>query len=278
MADVSNIEFLDSQFFEVPAQDVEVSASNFEFLNSQFFELSPTQVEKRFAEFLDSSFYEVTAQQVKVGVPNIELMGGGTMSNPPVITNLVPAASTNILTGATLAFDVTDDLSLFQELVVIASFPGLGLLEVVHMDSAFGPQYTGGSTRTPIVNGFHYSVIRNGGWPAPPTLTIRAIDNEGSKTEVVATWNLVPDTTPPVLYFARPIDATTVDVTFSEPVVVSEATTPANYGITGGAGLTVTTVTQISGTVFRLTTSPQVVGQSYLVTASNIHDLFGNLI
>lgn len=278
MADVSNIEFLDSSFYEVPAQDVDINAGSVEFLNSTLYEVPEEEVEKRLTEFLDSSFYEVTAQQIKVQVPNIEFLGAGLISNPPVIANVVPAGGSNILANAALTFEVTDDLSLFRELIVIASLPSLGLLEVVHMNTAFGPQYTAGSTRTPIVNGFQYSVIRNGGWPASPTLTIRAIDFDGSKAEQVLTWNLVPDTTPPVLYFARPVDATTVDITFSEPVVVAEATNPANYGITGGAGLTVSAAAQISATVFRLTTSPQVVGQSYLVTASNIHDLFGNLI
>lgn len=91
-------------------------------------------------------------------------------------------------------------------------------------------------------------------------------------------WTVVSETTPPILLFARPVEATTVDLTFSEPVVVSEALVETNYVITGGAGLTVTAVQQISGTVFRLTTSPQVPGQTYLVTASNIHDLNGNAI
>ena len=92
------------------------------------------------------------------------------------------------------------------------------------------------------------------------------------------TWPVVAESVPPTLLLARAVDARTVDVIFSEPVVVSEALVPTNYVITGGAGLTVSAVQQISVDTFRLTTSKQVVGQSYLVTASNIHDLAGNLI
>lgn len=91
-------------------------------------------------------------------------------------------------------------------------------------------------------------------------------------------WTVSADTTPPTLVYAVARDARTVDVTFSEPVVVSEALNKLNYGITGGAGLTVESVEQLTADSFRLKTTKQVVGQSYSVTASNIHDLSGNLI
>lgn len=90
------------------------------------------------------------------------------------------------------------------------------------------------------------------------------------------TWGVVSETTPPTLLFARAVDARTVDVTFSEPVVASEALLVANYAINNG--LTVESVTQLTADSFRLRTSLQTAGTSYLVTASNIHDLAGNLI
>lgn len=91
-------------------------------------------------------------------------------------------------------------------------------------------------------------------------------------------WTVVPETTPPTLVYAVARDARTLDITFSEPVIASEALNKANYAITGGAGLTVESVEQLTADSFRLKTTKQVVGQSYLVTASNIHDLNGNLI
>lgn len=91
-------------------------------------------------------------------------------------------------------------------------------------------------------------------------------------------WNVVTETVPPTVLLARAVDARHVDVTFSEPVVASEALIPANYAITGGAGLTVSAVQKLTSVAFRLTTSAQVAGFSYLLTASNIHDLAGNLI
>lgn len=82
----------------------------------------------------------------------------------------------------------------------------------------------------------------------------------------------------PYLVVAGAEDGFSVKVIFSEPVVVAEALIPANYVITGGAGLTVFEVTQENAQIFELRTSLQVVGQSYLLTVSNVHDLQGNLI
>ena len=82
----------------------------------------------------------------------------------------------------------------------------------------------------------------------------------------------------PFVVVAGADDGYHVKVIFSEPVVAAEALIAANYNITGGAGLTVFDVAQENSQVFELRTSLQVVGQSYTVTVSNIHDLQGNLI
>lgn len=91
-------------------------------------------------------------------------------------------------------------------------------------------------------------------------------------------WNVTQDPTPPTMIIARAPDVRHVEVTFSEPVNEFEATNPANYVITGGAGLTVSSVVAVNPQTYLLTTSKQVTGQAYTVTASNIHDLAGNLI
>lgn len=82
----------------------------------------------------------------------------------------------------------------------------------------------------------------------------------------------------PFVSLAGADDGYHVKVIYSEPVVVAEALNPANYSITGGGGLVVFEVTQETALVYRLRTSLQTVGQDYLLTVSNIHDLQGNPI
>lgn len=82
----------------------------------------------------------------------------------------------------------------------------------------------------------------------------------------------------PTLVFARAIDARLLEIIFSKAVVNSEAENPANYLITGGGGLTVSSSAKVTDTTYHLVTSRQLPGQLYTIQASNIHDLFGNLI
>lgn len=91
-------------------------------------------------------------------------------------------------------------------------------------------------------------------------------------------WTVVAETTPPTLFMVRVVDARHLEVTFSEAVVTAEALNTANWLITGGAGLAVQSVAQVTSSVYTLTTAAQVPGTSYTLTASNIHDLNGNLI
>lgn len=92
------------------------------------------------------------------------------------------------------------------------------------------------------------------------------------------TYNFLGNGIEPYVSLAGAEDGYHVKVIFSEPVVVAEALIPANYVITGGAGLTVFEVTQETAQSFILRTSLQTVGQTYTVTVSNVHDLQGNLI
>jgi hypothetical protein len=80
----------------------------------------------------------------------------------------------------------------------------------------------------------------------------------------------------PTLLLASPIDARTLDIFFSEAVLETEAIIAGNYVISGG--LSVTSSQKISDSIYRLTTTRQIPSVSYTITASNIHDLFENLI
>ena len=74
-----------------------------------------------------------------------------------------------------------------------------------------------------------------------------------------------------VIVSVRAPDSRHVSLTFSEPVIASEALTVANYSIDNG--ISVLAVEQISPVIFELSTSLQVAHQAYGLTASNIHTI-----
>ena len=90
------------------------------------------------------------------------------------------------------------------------------------------------------------------------------------------TWNAIPDGLPPTIIGVAVLDAFTLRVIFSEGMVTSEATNTVNYSFTGG--LVALQIVQESSSVYIVTTTQQVAGQSYTLTVSNVHDLNGNLI
>lgn len=157
--------------------------ANIEYLNGGLFELSQNSIEKRFVVFVDGTIYETGALAIQTNVANIEVLEQPPVPAPvsPVVSNVSPFGGTAIAATDPLSFDVTDESGLFREIVVIASFPNVGLLEIIHMDAAFGPQYTQYSSRVAITNGYRYTVLRNGGWPASPTIIVKAIDLTGAE-------------------------------------------------------------------------------------------------
>jgi hypothetical protein len=103
---------------------------------------------------------------------------------PPQIQNILPTPGTGINPTTPISFDVVlaagDTLRL---IMVIASFPGLLIEEVIYDGVKFGPQYQGpnNSLTTPIATTMHFQVLRQNGWPASPTLTPYAIDVVGEE-------------------------------------------------------------------------------------------------
>lgn len=89
-------------------------------------------------------------------------------------------------------------------------------------------------------------------------------------------WNLVPDNTPPVLSAVQVLDGFTLRVIYSKAVVVAQATVPANYGFDNG--LVAQSVVSENSFSYLVTTSQQTPATSYLLTVSNVQDLFGNTI
>jgi hypothetical protein len=198
---------------------------------------------------------------------------------PPIVDGLIPAAGTNVSVSRVLQFDVTDTEG-FTRIIVKAQKVGVLLDEVVHDGTQFGAMYQNASnTRTPITDGYRYTILRDGGWVVGgPTLTVYATDTRGAEAVAPNAWNCNGDSTPPVLYSVQVVDGTVLNVIYSEPVVVSEALVAANYAITGSGGLNVLSVERVSDTTYRVTTTLQSPGASYTLTVSNVHDLNGNLI
>lgn len=104
-------------------------------------------------------------------------------SEPPVVTVVSPPAQTAITAQTYVVFDVVDDSALFRRIIVMASFPLLDVLDVVHDGDKFGPAYSQRSQRTTITNGYRYTLVRNGGWPASPTIVPYAIDRDGNENQ-----------------------------------------------------------------------------------------------
>jgi hypothetical protein len=95
----------------------------------------------------------------------------------PAVSNVL--APGEITRTTPLVFDVTDGEGLRRVLPSIL-FPGRPP-ELAHDGEAFTVGYVDDSTRTAITGGWRYSLLRRGGWPAPPTLRVYALDTHGNE-------------------------------------------------------------------------------------------------
>lgn len=109
-------------------------------------------------------------------------------SGAPSVMMPTPAPGATIQPNDLISFQITDIISDpfasagFRRILVTAHFPKTGLVEVIHNGDGFTGFYSAGSSRTPITNGYQYSIRRSGGWPDGPQFTIYAIDNEGNES------------------------------------------------------------------------------------------------
>ncbi len=111
------------------------------------------------------------------------------------VVNFDPATATAIRAVEPITFDVVDTLASLQRVVVLVSFPNLNLYEVAHDGDALGPVYRNSfCTRTPITNGFRYTLLRDSGWPSSPRVVPMAFDAGGGVnpiSNVIYAWTLV---------------------------------------------------------------------------------------
>lgn len=88
--------------------------------------------------------------------------------------------------------------------------------------------------------------------------------------------NSIPaDTTPPTLRKWYPVDASTVQLTFSERIALT-STALSHYSISSGIGIQLISVKDDTVTLYLNQSLSS--GQTYNVTVSNISDIFGNIL
>ena len=105
------------------------------------------------------------------------LVGAPADTTPPVVANVLPAAGGPLLPTDAVSFDVTDETGL-AAIIVAGYYPSDRTYDVIHDGTAFGFGYSG--TRTPITDGYHYTITRDAGWLEFPQVRITAIDTGGN--------------------------------------------------------------------------------------------------
>lgn len=118
-----------------------------------------------------------TAELLLYGAPSI-----AAPTTAPTISNVTPTPNTTISRTQVVGCDVTDadGASDFRRVILAIELPN-GAKEIVHDGTAFCPPYATSSTRSSITNGYQYSLMRDGGWPARFSLTVYAIDTTGNE-------------------------------------------------------------------------------------------------
>lgn len=116
-------------------------------------------------------------------IGNIKVSTSGPVdTDPPIVTIISPAVGSSIARTIPIVFNVTDPGGDFRRIIIVATFASSSLKEVVHDGNTFGPKYVGSiNTRTVITDGFQYTILRDGGWPANLVLTPFAIDTAGNE-------------------------------------------------------------------------------------------------
>lgn len=97
----------------------------------------------------------------------------------PTISTPSPAPG-NVESGQAITFDVEDETLLADVKVWLVQ--ANGATEMIFDGDNFTADYAGSSTRTPIANGFTFSVRRTGGWPSGTwRLAVDGTDTGGNR-------------------------------------------------------------------------------------------------
>jgi hypothetical protein len=104
---------------------------------------------------------------------------------PPgvVIVALITPIST-ISKTTPVIIDVYSTAVPLRRAWVNASYAGLLPDDMVHNSDRFGAAYQGSTNvRSNITNGYRFTLLRDGGWPGTPSITVHAVDTLGSGDE-----------------------------------------------------------------------------------------------
>lgn len=96
----------------------------------------------------------------------------------PVAAVVSPPEGSSISSTTPLVIDVTDDLGL-RRVIIAARFPD-GTAELVHDGDLFSTRYAS-SSKTAISGGFRFTLRRQGGWFASPTIQVFPFDTSGNE-------------------------------------------------------------------------------------------------
>jgi hypothetical protein len=110
-------------------------------------------------------------------VTSRDVMRAASSDSAPSIANLTPANNQQIQASAAVTFDLRFNTALANAAIYVG-YPDQ-TLEVAYYDGAFRAPYTG-STRSTITDGYHFNLVRTGGWPESPSIEVEAVDVFGS--------------------------------------------------------------------------------------------------
>ena len=122
---------------------------------------------------------ELASEILLRGAPSIAVA-----NNAPAVSNVTPTANSTISATQAVGCDITDaDGSGTFRRIILALTLSSGVTEIVHNGTAFLYPYATQSARSSITNGYHYDIVRDGGWPrgSQITLTPYAIDTSGDE-------------------------------------------------------------------------------------------------
>jgi len=174
---------------------------------------------------------------------------------PPTITSVTAVAATTVQV-------------VFSEPVATASAQTLGNYSI-NNGVTISAAVLGADTRTVTLT---TSVLVTGNY----TVTVNNVTDRATPPNPIAPnsqagFSYTADTTRPTITSVTVVNATTVQVLFSEPVTMASAETVANYGISGGVTISAAVLGADTRTV-TLTTSTLASG-NYTLTVNNVTDL-----
>lgn len=100
--------------------------------------------------------------------------------DPPVVTIVGPPAGASIGREQPIRLRVTDE-AVLRNVILYLRFVGQAASEVVHDGCCFLEPYVQGSRRTVVADGYEFTLMRTGGWPGSPSLSVRAFDVAGNE-------------------------------------------------------------------------------------------------